>query len=529
MSPMLTFNSGDTTACRTELEALRKDKDAQGLFARCLREDINAPMTIQVMKSLSHSWFFPKDHGTLWNNLSEPLKLYKRPCRSLLFNPSLVPGNGLAKSATTSLDGKTFAYLTNAAVGLEELETRRPSTMAEYEAALRHGPDKDLPMRINIIRISPYLIRSIAIDPQDDFPWGGLPRLLGIDNDFVYAMADETNGRHAFIKTPCDGSPRTEAPLVFNCPGRCYHFDQTASRLWYIDHDTKTLVESGLDGRILNRSSLHMPVDLEITQLSELVITDDAKAMLLSVDQHYSYSRFVFAVGSRRSTSSDGESDGWSVRWFRVKDLSGPSCFTNCLAGPAYDNAGHAVSGEAFYCLDQTGLLNILDLGQVGDETIPLSDLDASSLLVPCGYAGTTGNSWLSGFALARSLPLAASYSMDTKSIQVWDLARKARLFELACPYNIDAIYFLNDDRLLVTVERSMGINHGSLALSFLDYALLMGKPPVLYSAKDYVRLKPLLAVVPDDPELKVLEQLIRYFADTKVDSLSTTGEGKEG
>jgi hypothetical protein len=289
------------------------------------------------------------------------------------------------------------------------------------------------------------------------------------------------------------------------------------------------MVESGLNGRILNQSSLHMPDDLEITQLSELVITNDAKVMLLSVDQHNSYSRYVFALGSRRNASLDDESDGWSVRWFRVKDLSGPSCFTNCLVGPVYDGAGHAGSSDAFYCLDQTGLLNIFDLGQVRDRAIPLADLDGSSMLVPCGHVGTKGNSWLSGFALARSLPLAASFSMETKSIQVWDLARKARLFELVCPYNIDAIYFLNNDRLLVTVERSMGINHGTVALSFLDYALLMGKPPVLYTAKDYVRLKPLLAVAPDDPELKALEQLICYFAETKVGSLSTTGEGKKG
>lgn len=529
MSPQLTYNFGDTTVCRTELEALWNAKDAQGLFGRCLREDINASMTIQVMKNLSHSWFSPKEHGALWNNQSEPLKLYKRPCKSLLFNQNVLPGNGLAQTATSSLDGKTFAYLTNAAVGLEELETRRPSTKAEYEAALQHGPDKNLPMRINIIGISPYRVRSIAIDPKDEFPWRGMPRLLGIDDDFVYVMADETNGLHSFIKVPCDGSSRAEAPLMFNCPGRCYHFDQEASLLWYIDSDTKALVESSLDGHIINQSALHLPNDLEITQLNELVIADDGKAMLLSVDQHFAYSRFVFALGYRNKASSEDGSEGWPLKWFRVKDLSGPSCFTNCLAGPAFDNAGQAGSGDAFYCLDQTGLLNILDLGQVRDRTIPLADLDASSLLVSCGHVETKGNSWLSGFALATSLPLAASYSMETKSIQVWDLARKARLFELVCPYNIDAMYFLNDDRLLVTVERSMGINHGTVALSFLDYALLMGKPPVLYTAKDYVRLKPLLAVAPDDPELKVLEQLIRYFADTKVDSLSTTGEGKEG
>jgi len=528
MSPMLTFNSRDTTACRIELEALRKDKDAQGLFARCLREDINAPMTIQVMKSLSHSWFFPKDHGTLWNNLSESLKLYKRPCKSLLFNSSLLPGNGIATSATTSLDGNTFAYLTNAAVSLEELETRRPATKVEYEAALARGPDKDQPIRINIISISPYRIRSIAIDPKDGFPWGTIPRLLGLDDDFVYVMADEANGQCTFIKVPCDGSPRSEAPLVFNCPGHCVHFDQVASRLWYIDRDTKALVESGLDGRIIHRSTLHLPDDLAITQLNELVIARNGKSLILSVDQHYSSSRYVFALGSRNKVSSGDEAEGWSVRWLRAKELLGTSCLTNCLVGPAFDNSGTACGGDAFYCLDQTGLLNIVDLGRIEDEATPLADLDSSSLLVPCGHVGTKGKSWATGVALATSLPLAASFSMETNSIQIWDLARKDRLFELACPYHIDDIYFLNDDRLLVTVERSKGNNHGTIALSFLDYALLMGKPPVLYNAKDYVRLKPLLAIAPDDPELRILEQLIRYFASTKVAPSSTSIEGKE-
>lgn len=528
MSPMLTFNVGDTTACRTELETLRKAKDAQGLFDRCLREDINASMSIQVMKSLLHNWFSPKNHGSFWSDLAEPLKLYKRPCKSLLFNSSLLPGNGIATSATTSLDGKTFAYLTNAAVSLEELETRRPATKLEYEAALARGPDKDQPKRINIISISPYRIRSIAIDPKDGFPWGTIPRLLGLDDDFVYVIANEANGRCTFIKVPCDGSPRAESSLIFNCPGRCYHFDQTASRLWYIDRDTKALVQSGLDGRIIRQSTLHLPDDLEIAQLNELTIARDGKSLILSIDQHFSCSRYVFAFGSRNKDSSEDETEDWSVRWFRTKELLGTSSLKNCLVGPAYDNSGTTKSGDAFYCLDQTDALNFIDLGHVQDKATPLADLDASSLLVPCGQLEKKGKSSMSCFALAVTLPLAASYSMESNCIQVWDIARKTRLFELACPYHIDDMFFLNDDRLLVTVVRSLGNKQGTIALSFFDYALLIGKPPVLYTAKDYVRLKPLLAIAPDEPELKVLEQLIRYFTVKKSPTSSTTKEGRE-
>ncbi len=380
---------------------------------------------------------------------------------------------------------------------------------------MERGADKVTPMRINIIGTSPYQVRSISIDPSDGFPWRGMPRLLGIDDRFVYVMADEVNDRHTFIRVPVDGSPRIEEPHEFRSPGQCYFFDPLHPRMWYIDSDARALVEAELDGWSIHQIPLQLPEDLEVSQLHELVMADEGKIMFLSVDHRQAFSRFVFALGSKMEDSSEPELERWSMRWFRVKDLEGPTCISNCLSGLAYDTSGHARGTDAFYCLDRTGLLFTLDLEQVRNESGQLDDLDASVLLKPCGQVDTKGDNWLSGFELARTLPLAASYSMTTNSIQVWDLARKCRLYELECPHHIDAVFFLHEDRLLVTVERSMGIKHGTVAVTFLDYALLMGKPPVLFTAKDYVRLKPLLAVAPNDAELKILECLIRYFADT--------------
>jgi len=52
---------------------------------------------------------------------------------------------------------------------------------------------------------------------------------------------------------------------------------------------------------------------------------------------------------------------------------------------------------------------------------------------------------------------------------------------------------------MIVTVSRYADKMWGNVAVTYLNYALLLGKPPIQLCAEDYVRIKPLMEIAPTD------------------------------
>jgi hypothetical protein len=513
MSASLTFNTVDTSVAVSELEDLRKRGEFQALFDRCFKEDLNVAQFVRGLQCLYHSWFSPTSHMALWRKLDPLLKLFKQPSHSFLFNASFFPGNGISESACSSDDGQTFAYLTYSAVGIHEIGKRKALSKEEYQRALSKGPDEDLPSVINIIRFQPYEARSISIDLEEGLKWEARPSLVGVDANYVYVVSARTNNTKELYVLPIDGTGKGRLCMQFTCPAACYRVNLMGSRLWFIDQETKDLVEASLDGTRISSSLLQLPDGLDFDQLHELVISKDGRYALITVNNRTEESRYVFGLAQRSLPGNALESPLVSIQWFRRKDLRDATFFTSCTYGPAFDVIGDLTEEGAFYCLDISGQLYSIDLRAMHESTQQLEALNDLEILRSFQRTNTENKSPFAVMARARTRPLVATYCMKTDSIQVWDSARRSRLLELACPYHIDEMFFIQEDRILVTISRSMGKTCGTVAVTFLDYALLLGKSPVLFSAADYVRLTPLLSLAPDDIELRILDCLIRYFA----------------
>lgn len=511
MSSPLTFNFGDTSNAAHDLEVLSQHEDAQGLFDRCCKPDVNVSMFIEGIKTLSSVSFTPNMDKQTWNRLKELVKDIKRPDSPMLFNQSFLPGNGKSESFCTSSDGDRIAYLTQAVSGLHEVGKRCALTRNSYLDAKAKGPDLKIPSMLNLIGFKSRETRSIPLALDDESDALGVMRLLALDDSYVYAIQQRNSGNNTLTSISVEeNAPRIELTKL-SYPGECFHLLPRAKRFCYIDVETSTLKLSKIDGHLIASIPLQLPGGLEIGSLSELWLTADGATGIITVDNEKQGSRYLFALVRFPSVEGAEQATEAQIRWFLRREFLNIDYFRTCRPGPRFEKDGQRLHGEQFYCLASSGQLFCLDPAKV--DGTDLSTFDSRLLLESFEPIELGKKHSFAVLSIANDLPLAASQSTESGRVQIWDTARKSRLLELDCPFSLDALHFAYGDRLIVTVKHSSREIAGKVSVTFLDFLLLIGKAPVLFTARDYIHVKPLLAVAPEDPVLKVLESLIKHFA----------------
>lgn len=517
MSVKLTFSGKDTSLAISELERLWAKGDPNAVYDRCFAEDVTFKVFVEVMSALNKTSFSPTNHYELWQALGK--LLVDKPTTStgnFLFNQRVLPGNGEATSLCASDDGMVLAYLTFAAAKLQDEGQIKGLSRTELATALERKEAIEEPRLINIIKLRPYEVRSVDVPQDSDGKSGNSFRLLGIDTDTIYAIEEKTNDQKHLYRIPLDGTPKRDCCLSFRCPDMCYHLDLRQGRFCYFDLDSVSLVETSLFGE--RRSSVPLPMveGPGVESLHQLVVAPNGKDLVLTVNNRIEEQRYVFAVVRRELGA---ESDGTlsvQIRWFLKKDLRNAQFLTCCAYGPSFNPRGTHSEQGAFYFLDASGQVFQIESRDLEEAKGELEELDGMDVLKPFQAISTGEKSLFAQMAIARQFPIVATTSQKPSTVRIWDSARKVRLLELESPRPIDAILFAHNDQMIVTVSRYADKMWGNVAVTYLNYALLLGKPPIQLCAEDYVRIKPLMEIAPTDTDLKLLECMIKYFSTMK-------------
>jgi hypothetical protein len=62
-------------------------------------------------------------------------------------------------------------------------------------------------------------------------------------------------------------------------------------------------------------------------------------------------------------------------------------------------------------------------------------------------------------------------------------------------------------DQLMITVSK-----RNKMAVTFMNYILVCGKPLSMLNGEDYIRIEPLLAIDPENIQLQLMVDFIEYF-----------------
>jgi hypothetical protein len=513
METKLEFLGKSSSTAIEELNELWAKREFDSVFDRCFADDINLSIFLSVMRALSIRNFMPKTHRELWQAI-DPLvsQMSDQPSKAFLFNQTIIPGNALALSCCTSDDGNLFAYLTKAATKLQEKANRKGFSREELkEVLLRQNPIgiSDL---INVVQFAPYKAWSIDLPTEGGESLGYASRLLGIEGEAIYAIDEKTNGAMRLFRLALDGTGKAETLMSAKIPGKCYQLNLRESAFCYIDLDASSIVRVSLVGKGKSEVALTLPDNLDIEKLHELVSSPEGNTIIITVNNRNEEHRQVFGV-IRLKTGIGNESATLSEsRWFLQKDLPRVKFLVNAATRASINSDGTRREQTAFYFNDVSGNIFTIDDAELELPEGGISKLDGMDFLKPFEPIYTEDNPYAQ-ISLARKVPLIASYEQKSRVVRLWDAARRTRLVDISTPKKVETMSFLQDDRLFLTVFRNTNNMEGQIAVTFIDYILLSGKPPIEFDSHDIVRLKPLQAFAPDEVELKVMEHVIKYFA----------------
>jgi hypothetical protein len=513
MEPKLEFMGKSSSAAIVELDELWTRREYDAAFDRCFADDVNSTLFMSVMQKLSLRNYMPKKHIELWLAIDRLVsQMPDRPSKAFLFNQTIIPGNALAESCCTSYDGNLFAYLTVAATKLQEKPNRKGFSKEELKKALQRQDPIGISHLINMVQFAPYKAWSINMLTEAGESLGYSSRLLGIDGEAVYVIDEKVNGLMRLFRLALDGSCNAEILLSARIPGKCYQLNLRDDAFCYFDLDASSIVRASLVEKAKNEVAITVPDNINVNNLHELVASPEGNIIIITVNNRTDEHRQVFGViklktgiGSESATLSES-------RWFVRKDFPRVRYFANAVTGPSINADGTRCERMAFYFIDVSGNLFTIDDAVLNLPEGGISELDGKDFLKPFELIYTEDNPYAK-ISVARRIPLIASYEPKSRVVRLWDAVRLTRLLDISTPKKIEIMSFMQDDRLLLTVFRNTNKIEGQIAVTFIDYILLSGKPPIEFDSHDLVRLKPLLAFAPDEVELMVMEQVIKYFA----------------
>jgi hypothetical protein len=513
MESKLEFLGKSSSSVIEELNELWAKREFDSVFDRCFADDVNSNIFLSVMRKLARQNYMPKTHIELWRAI-DPLvsQLPEKPSKVFLFNQTIIPGNALALSSCTSDDGNRFAYLTTAVTKLQEKPNHKGFSKEELKSALQRQNPIGLSHLINVVQFSPYKAWSIDMVTEGGESLSYSSRLLGIDEEAIYVVDENGNGLTRLFRLAIDGTGKAENILSARVPGKCYHLNLRDNAFCYIDTDAISIVRASLVGKGKNEVAITLPDNLNVDNLHELVASPDGNTIIITVNNRTEEHRQVFGVVKLEIGTGNENATLSESRWFLRKELPHVRFLVNAATRTSINFDGSRREQIAFYFIDVSGNIFTIDDAVLELPEGGISKLDGMDFLKPFENIYTEDNPYTQ-ISLARRVPIVASYEQKSLVVRLWDAARRTRLVDISTPKKIETMSFMQDDRLLLSVFRNTNKMEGQIAVTFIDYILLSGKPPVEFDAHDLVRLKPLLAFAPDEAELKVMEQVIKYFA----------------
>jgi hypothetical protein len=465
------------------------------------------------MRALSLGNFTPKKHVVLWQAIEKiAAKLPEEPNKTFLFNKSVLPGNGQALSYCGDEDGNRLAYLTEAATKLQDETKRKGLTKEELATALQSPNPIEVPYLINVVQFEPYRAWSIDLPSENGKPLGYTLKLLGICGGQLYAIEEASSNRKRLFRLELEGSGFTEIIPAIKIPTHCYWLDVRGRKFHYIDLDSSMIVSHSLESNEKTEISVSLPEGLGFEDLHQLLVSPEGRTFIVTVNNRTDEHRQVFGLFRQGATTSGEAPSTSETRWLVRKELPRVSFFTNATTEYGFNPDGSRRNRIAFYFIDSTGNLFTIDDDVISSAEGRLADLDGRKILESFASISTDSNPFAQ-LAVARRVPLLVSYEPKAQMLRLWDPARQSRLLDLTTPTKVETMSFTQDDRLLVTVSRNANSMVGSISVSFLDYPLLSGRPVLEYDADDLMRLRRLLAFDPDDMELKLMEEVVKYVA----------------
>jgi len=438
-----------------------------------------------------------------------------KPRAKFLFNEEVLPGNTKkVVSICASEDGRILAYAVLAAVRLGESIQGRITLENKNRTVGQVSAQKSIPQMINIIspETKPWSI-EVGIKGLDI---EGKPlRIIGVTYKKIYILFDVNNATE-LCSIPISGGNLGERHATIVFPNECFFMDLNKSRLFFIDSNKETLEEISSEGQPVRSDKLLLPEGIGIDRLKSIAVSGDGKYAVILLENHKESGSIVFGLAERKTDENDEPHGALSVKWFMKKDLPIASNLSIVKSGPCFDELGKITKDGAFYLADDQGDLFMIDIVSVKNKTCPLDELDGMVIVKPFDSVTAPTKSPFTRMVTAKTLPLVLTSCMKTNSISVWDSARGSKLIDIVCPYHIDELVLAYDDRVLITISRSQNSTVGKLAVTFLDYIFLCGKPPASLGPEDYPAIERLKAFAPDDDHVSALEGLTEYFFERR-------------
>jgi hypothetical protein len=509
----LTYFDEDTTESIRQIKDLWDRGALDEVVEKSVNENLNFFTFAQIIRDV-------REYGRASQkaqNISWAMHEIKstKPSAKFLFNDKVLPGNtNSVVSICASEDGQIIAYAVVAAVHLGESIQGR---MTEENINRTVGPvpaQMPIPKMINIV--SPEAKpRSIEVGIKG-LDIEGMPlRIIGVTNEKIYLLFDVRNAKE-LCSIPISGGNIGEHLATMVLQNECFFMDLSRNRLFFIDSNKETLEEISSDGLPVRSDKILLPEGIGIDRLKSIAVSGDGKYAVIILENHKESGSIVFGLAERKATGNDESHGPLSVKWFKKKDLPIASNLSIVKSGPCFDELGKIADDGTFYLADDQGDLFIIDIVSVKNKTCPLDELDGMIIVKPFDSVTAPTKSPFTRMVTAKTLPLVLTSCMKTNSISIWDSARGSKLLDIVCPYHIDELLLAYDDRILMTISRSQNSMVGKLAVTFLDYIFLCGKPPRLLGAEDYPAIERLKAFAPDDDHVTALEGLMEYFFERR-------------
>lgn len=516
------------------IELLRSEKYNQA-YNRCFQEDVTFAVFKTTMRYLKRKDYVPHEHTDLWYSIKELLgTIQPGPSNLFFMSSTYLPGNGVAESIIVREDKKAIAYLTYAAVGLHENPTRPPMPDEQLSAIIEeYSNTKDIKRidtvttkMLNIVELDTEEMWSVPIaGPTADgarFGDYSIAKLVAyVDHQIVLLVSLED--RKQFIVWNCQkefsGPERIEKVIDLQIPNNCYTIDKIGKRIIYVDANKQSLEVVLLTGKHTASFGLTLPDGMAMENLRSIEMDSKGNTVVFLFNGDPDSSRWAMGIGL---VSHEELQDVPSIklRWFEYSDLALTQGLVRTANGPLFANQADSIeiTGRAFYVMDNTGRLYTIAISDIYRSS---EELDSTLLLQQFQYEYSKqvvkGIAHIPMLVVSKRSPKAFSYYSEEQEIHMWDIASRSLVARIPANKGIDEMYLALDDTLLVTKSYNMGNPKGEVSISFLDYLLLYLDSPVNYDARHLMlwdRLKDILGA--EKPEIKLIEELIRYFMKKK-------------
>lgn len=564
MSKRIIFGSARSEVIFTDIEELRLKRDVDGMIERALRPDSNVMILNEVLTCVREGPVAPVRFKGLLDAMSPsldrkamiPTTLKRQPqnpsvkkhpadafrpeeqseevpqssesaeeqednlaleasrdLNSFVFVKDVLPGSCMAESACSSPDGSSFAYITVAAVALQEDRSNRVSRQISSTRIrtdeLRKLPP--MPRLINIVNFDPYSTWSIKLDSVVPSGTAGSIMLKGIDRERLYLLHEIGVKKRLMELDVVTGLLLASHEVDDRCGAM--ELDVNARCLSWIEIESNKLCVTELDNQTRHDFPLELPQGLNSTDLHRLVSSQDRCFCLILVAPRAEISGIAFGTIRlhQNSASSPADSD---IRWWRRRELLLGEGFEDAIAVPQVTSRTDCHIDGAFYLYGASSSIRKLPLSILRDR--PLNDINPLELLDKVVPAGAGKRALLPRLAVGVERPIMAEYDQATGAIQLWETITDSLLMTIPCATHLESIHFIAHDSLLITRYHAMGRTWDPVTITFIDFLLLAGQSPSALTEALLPLIEPLRAWAPRNGFIAFMKLLCGYNSSVR-------------